>query len=377
VFAFRTVARSEGKSSAWSIAGLIPTSCGFLIMTFYGIIIGWVVYYFVQSLLGNLHQIDAPGAIQLYDNLLASPLELIFWTTLAIGATAFVIGRGVQKGLEKTVFITAPLFILIMVALLVYAFVQGNFAEGAQFVFTPDFSHLTWKSVLIALGQAFFSLSIAQGSLIAYGAYLDDKAYIPKMAFIIVIADTAIAIIAGLIVFPIVFANGLEPAAGTSLVFKTLPLAFGQMPLGSMFAAIFFAMLFFAAFTSAIALLEPMVAFIMDACNWTRTKAAAIVGLVLWIVAMIPLLGLNYWQDIHVMGKNLFDFTDDFTANVMIPLGALLLCIFVGWVMTKRDCADGLQLNEASLGFSVWRLIVRFVAPILILVIFINAVGII
>lgn len=375
-YSFRDLAIKAKRSPMWKLAGMLPILCGFTILCYYLVITGWVIDYFVHSLRGTFTGITHQGAIDLYNNLKANQLELILWTTIAVIATVYVIARGVQNGLEVTMYFMLPALVLLTIALLFYAFSTGSFWQGFSFVFKPDFSKLTSHGVLLALGQAFFTLSIATGAMLTYGAYVTKDTNISKTVFIICVADTVVALVAGLTIFPIVFANGLPPAQQEGLIFNVLPLAFGSMPFGSLFAAIFFLMLFFAAFTSAVALLEPTTAYLMDALKWSRVKATTIAGFVLWVITLASTASLNIGSDYTIFGLNFFNLLDYVSGNIMTPLGALFLCIFTGWRMHQIDTSDELQLPMSSLSFQIWRIIITYIAPILIIIIFLSALGV-
>lgn len=376
-YSFRDIAIRANKSPMWKVAGLLPILCGFTILCYYLIITGWVIDYFVDSVGDTFNGISIDGANFLFNDLLASPMHLLFWSTISVLATVYVIARGVHRGLELTMYFVFPAFLILIIALIIYAVNTGSFMAGFEFIFKPDFSKLTREGVLVALGQAFFTLSISTGAMLAYGAYVSKETNIGQTVFIICIADTLVALIAGLTIFPIVFANGLEPDAGPSLIFKTLPLAFGHMPYGSLFAAIFFLMLFFAAFTSAVSLLEPSAMYLMDAMKWSRVKATSTAGFAIWIITFASVASLNVAKDYLIFGMSFFDFLDYTTANVMIPVGALLLCIFTGWRMSKSDTVDELQLPSDGLKYKSWRFVIRYMAPLMILIIFLSAIGVI
>jgi NSS family neurotransmitter:Na+ symporter len=239
-------------------------------------------------------------------------------------------------------------------------------------MFTTDISKLTWGSVLAALGPAFFTLSIGMGAVMAYGAYLPEETSITGASAAVVTADTGIAILAGLAIFPLVFANGLTPADGPGLVFNTLPLAFGQMAGGVFFSTIFFLLLAFAAWTSAIGLMEPAVAWIVEHFNRTRAQATVMVGLVIWIIGFGSVLSFNLLADVKFLAGTIFDNVDYLTSNIMLPLGGLLITIFAGWIMCRNSTSD--ELGNSGTLFKSWRLLARFIAPIGILLVLINAV---
>jgi len=266
-----------------------------------------------------------------------------------------------------------PALLVLMLVLLVYSINSGYFGQGVAFMFTPDFDKLTWNSVLAALGQAFFTLSIGMGAIMAYGAYLPEETSITGASAAVVTADTAIAMLAGLAIFPLVFANGLEPGDGPGLVFNTLPLAFGQMSGGIFISTIFFVLLSFAAWTSAIGLMEPAVAWLVERYNRTRAQAAVIIGLLIWVIGFGSVLSFNVLSDVTFFAGTIFDNVDYLTSNIMLPLGGLLIAVFAGWVMCRNSTSD--ELGTSGNLFKTWRLLARIIAPLGILFVLLNAVG--
>ncbi|MCP5086739.1 MAG: sodium-dependent transporter, partial [Rhodobacteraceae bacterium] len=295
-----------------------------------------------------------------------------FCHTLFMGLTVFVVARGVERGLEQAVRFMVPALLVLMLVLLVYAIQSGYFGQGVAFMFTPDFDKLTWGSVLAALGQAFFTLSIGMGAVMAYGAYLPEETSISGASAAVVIADTSIAILAGLAIFPFVFAGGLNPADGPGLVFDTLPLAFGGMSGGVFLSTIFFVLLSFAAWTSAIGLMEPAVAWLVEHHNRSRAQAAVIVGFAIWIIGFGSVLSFNVLADLKFGAGTIFDNVDYLTSNILLPLGGLLITIFAGWVMCRNSTSD--ELGSSGGLYKAWRFLARFVAPVGILFVLINAV---
>jgi len=260
-----------------------------------------------------------------------------------------------------------------MVVLLGYSISSGHFGEGLAFMFEPDFSKVTWDTVLAAMGQAFFTLSIGMGAVMAYGAYLPEETSISGASATVAIADTMIAILAGLVIFPLVFANGLDPADGPGLVFITLPLAFGQMSGGTFFSTLFFVLLSFAAWTSAISLMEPAVAWVVEKFNRTRAQAAIFMGLLIWVVGFGTVLSFNVLSEFKFWRGTIFDNLDHLTINIMLPLGGVLIVIFAGWVMCRNSTAD--ELGGSGSIYKLWRVLTRYVAPIGILFVFLKAIG--
>jgi NSS family neurotransmitter:Na+ symporter len=290
-----------------------------------------------------------------------------------MAVSIFVVARGVEGGLERAVRFMVPALLLLLITLLGYSMNTGHFAEGMAFLFTPNFDKLTWDGVLAAMGQAFFTLSIGMGAVMAYGAYLPEETSITGSAAAVALADTTIAITAGLVIFPLVFANGLDIDAGPSLVFITLPLAFGQMTGGTIFGTLFFVLLSFAAWTSAISLLEPAVAWIVENYNRTRAQAAVLIGVVIWALGLGTVLSFNVLADVKFLRGTFYDNLDFLTINIMLPLGGLLIAIFAGWIMCRNSTAE--ELGGAGTSYKVWRVLVRYAAPIGILFVFLKAVG--
>jgi NSS family neurotransmitter:Na+ symporter len=291
-----------------------------------------------------------------------------------MAVTVFVVARGVERGLERAVRFMVPALVVIMLILLGYAMNTGAFQQGFAFLFRPDFAALTGNGVLVAMGQAFFTLSLGMGAVMAYGAYLPQQTSIIGTSIAVVCADTAIAILAGLVIFPIVFANGLDPSAGPGLIFETLPLAFGQLPGGAIFGALFFLLLAFAALTSGISLMEPAVAWIMENHGLGRVQAATLVGSVVWVLGFTTVLSFNRLSDFQFWNGTIFDNIDFLTSNILLPLGGLLITVFAGWVMCQNSSADELDETAGPL-FRLWRFLARYVAPVAVLLIFLNAIG--
>jgi len=268
-----------------------------------------------------------------------------------------------------------PALVIIMLVLLGYAINSGEFLQGLEFMFRPNFSRLTGGSVLAAMGQAFFTLSIGMGAVMAYGAYLPQDTSITKTAFAVVCGDTAIALLAGLVIFPIVFANGLDPNSGPGLIFETLPLAFGRLPGGVVFATLFFVLLAFAALTSAISLMEPAVAWVVESRDISRARASIIVGLIIWLLGFASVLSFNRLSEFKFWRGTLFDNLDFLTSNIMLPLGGLLITVFCGWVMCQNSSAD--ELDEGVGGiYQAWQIAARFIAPVAVLLVFLKAIGV-
>jgi len=371
--AVMNVAEESSRSRHWGWVGGMGIIAGFLILSYYSVIAGWAVDYVWLGLTGTFSEATPDQVNGFFDALMGNYWLLLLWHSVFMIATIYVVARGVQKGLEKTVKLLLPIMMILMAVLLGYAINLGHFMDGVNFLFTPDFSAISANGVLIAMGHAFFTLSLGMGAIMVYGAYLPKNVSITKATLFIAGADTLIALLAGLVIFPIVFAYGLEPGAGPGLIFKTLPLAFGNMPGGSFFAVLFFIVLVFTAFTSAISLLEPAVAWLMEKTCVTRIRASVFLGFCTWLLGIGTILSFNVAADVKLFSLNFFELIDFLTANIMLPLGGLFIAIFVGWRMKRAGVLDELGFSEGWF-HKIWRFILRYISTLAIITIFICTV---
>jgi len=369
VQAMATLAHENKASRLWFLLGLNGVLAGALILSFYTVIAGWGVSYFVESFKGSFIGITADQVGNHFTGLLANPYELLFWHTVVTLVTVFIVSKGVKSGLERAISFMMPGLLIILLILLGYASTTGSFGQSFSFLFSPDFSKLSWEAVLVAMGHAFFTLSIGLGTMMVYGSYLSKKHSIAKAGLWIAAADTIVALLAGLIIFSIVFANGLEPGAGPGLLFQTLPIAFGQMTGGWFFGTLFFALVIMAALSSAISLLEPAVSWFDQNWGIKRQKAAWILGFLIWTIGVGTVLSFNEWADVHFLGeRTFFDSLDFITANIMLPLGGLLMAIFVAWVLTPEHRQNEIDLSPGLMRWFVLDL--KWLAPVAILIVF-------
>jgi NSS family neurotransmitter:Na+ symporter len=357
------IAKDQKQNPAWAGIGWMGALCGFLILSFYSVIAGWALDYVLNTASGAFKDVSAEQSGDMFAALLASPLTLLFWHSVFMFLTMMVVARGVNKGLEKAIQILMPVLFVLLGVLLIYASTLSGFWQGFDFLFSFDPSKLSGESVIVALGHAFFTLSLGMGAIMAYGAYMPGNISIGKTVLVVGVLDTLVALVAGLIIFPIVFTNGLEPSAGPGLLFQTLPVAFGQMPFGTVFGSLFFILIAFAAWSSSISLGEPVVAWAVESRDMSRTKAAIIVGLVAWVLGIGTVLSFNLWSDITLFGKTIFDTLDFLTANILLPLGGLLIAVFVGWRMKNSDVAAELNMNKKWV-YTIWHIIVKYIAPV-------------
>jgi NSS family neurotransmitter:Na+ symporter len=371
----RDLAKEAGSSRLWSLLGWLGVAAGFLILSYYSVIAGWAMAYVVRVGSGVFDGVTADGVSNIFGQFIADPEKLLAWHSLFMVLTMLVVARGV-KGLERTVKFLMPALLVILVLLVAYAMEQGSFQQGVSFLFKADFSKITSDGVLTAMGHAFFTLSLGMGAIMVYGSYLPSKVSIGSTTVIIALADTAVALLAGLAIFPIVFANGLEPDSGPGLIFQTLPIAFGHMAYGSVFGTLFFVLLFFAAWSSSISLIEPAVAWLVENKRMSRMRACIWAGLVTWTVGIGSVLSFNLAADLTLFGKTFFDILDYLTANIMLPLGGLCIAIFAAWVMNKDTTRDELNLKQPVL-FNTWLFLVKFVSPLAVLIVFLKAIDVI
>jgi len=370
-----TLAAEAGRPKIWSMLGWFGVIAGFLILSYYSVIAGWALSYVFRTASGMFEGVTADGANSIFTALVSDPEKLLAWHTLFMIATTFVVARGVKHGLEKAVSYLMPMLFALLIVLVFYSMTTGYFMQGASFLFSPDFSKLTAQSVLTAMGHAFFTLSLGMGAIMVYGSYLPQDTSIAKASILIALADTVVALLAGLVIFPIVFANSLEPGAGPGLIFQTLPIAFGQMEAGVLIGTLFFILLVFAAWTSSISLIEPAVAWLVENHGMNRIYASVFVGMITWFVGLGSMLSFNVWSEHRLFGLNFFDLLDYLTANIMLPLGGLFIVIFAGWLM-KTEASKN-ELNTTKSGYNVWLILSRYVAPVAVMVVFLSAIGVI
>ncbi len=363
----KSLAVEANTSSAWTLLGATGALAGLLILSFYSVAAGWAMSY----IFNGFQNITAESSSSSFNNLLSSPSSLIFWHTLFISITVFIVARGILQGLEKWINTLMPILFLIILLLCIYAMQTGAFLEGLRYLFMPDFSKINPQVMLESLGQAFFTLSLGMGAIMAYGAYMPANQNIGRTAVSVAALDTGVALLAGIAIFPIVFANGLAPSEGPGLVFVTLPIAFSAMPLGILFGTLFFVLLSIAALSSSISLIEPGVAWLIESLKIKRTTATIMLGFTAWFLGLFSALSFNLISEFTIFGRNFFDATDFLTSQIMLPLGGIFIAIFVGWIMKKEHVLDGLGFKEDFI-FKAWYFSVRYIAPSLVGLVFLN-----
>lgn len=360
----------KSKNRSWTFAGVIGVLSGFLIMGFYPVVGGWALAYIVKSLTGLL---SAPGAIgDTFGGFITSPVEPLIWTVAFLALNVFIVARGVAGGIEKAGKILMPTLLIILVLIALRGMTLEGASAGLEFLFKPDFSEVNGATILSALGQAFFSLSLGMGCMITYGSYLNKSENLAGNAFIVTAMDTGAALLAGLAIFPALFAFGVEPTAGPGLVFVVVPSIFAEMGgLGVVLSAFFFVALTVAALTSSVSLLEVVVAYLMDERHMARKKAVYISSTIMIIMCVFASLSLGTMSGVTFLGVGAFDFFDILTDKIFLSIGGLLLCIFTGWFVKKEDLKNELTNNGTiSFGlFEIWYNLVKFVIPVAIAIV--------
>lgn len=376
----RALAKAEGRHGIWSWIGWMGVLAGFLILSYYSVIAGWALAYVFRTGSGAIQAVGSAGIKRIFTELVSDPEKLLAWHTIFMVMTMVVVARGVKNGLEMAVRYLMPALLILLLILVGYAMNTGHFYEAVDFLFKPDFSKLTGGAILTAMGHAFFTLSLGMGAIMIYGSYLPDNASIARTSIIISIADTAVALLAGLAIFPIVFSfPELTPGAGPGLIFQTLPMAFSQMPGGQIFGALFFILIVIAAWTSSISLIEPAVAWLIENRGMSRVMAAVWCGLATWLVGIATILSFSKWAfDFNFLGtvkhNGVFDILDILTANIMLPAGGFFIAIFAGWMMSEKHSREELAMGHS---YILWQFLIKYIAPTLVLVVILNLFGVI
>lgn len=371
----RHLVAETNMGAAWTGIGWLGVAAGFLILTFYSVIAGWALFYAGESIQGNLANITAETASASFNSLLADKSQLITYHSLFMLMVIAVVACGVVKGLGVAVRILMPLLFVLLLVLLGYGVQEGNFPKAVDFLFGFDFSKLSGSAILVAMGHAFFTLSLGMGSIMAYGAYMPEQAKVGQTVVTVAFLDTLVALVAGLAIFPVVFAHpGIEPSAGPGLMFVSLPVAFGNMPGGVLFGSTFFILVVLAAWSSAISLIEPAVAWLVESKGFSRLGANLLLGFAAWFIGLGTVLSFNDWAEwTPFFGMTFFDFLDYVTANLMLPLGGLFIAIFVGWIMKKEAVMEELKGASDSM-LNGWYTVLRYFSPLLVGLVFVYLV---
>ncbi len=382
------VGRATGKNAVgayrsldrrWTALGYCGMIASFFIMGFYFVVASWTAEYLVSSATGELASYSTAAEYQqLFDSFVSSPWRLLGYTWAFLAATHAIIYMGVNKGIERISKILMPILFLILIALAIKSLTMSGCREGLEFMFHPDFSKITPKVVIQALGQAFFSLSIASGCLITYASYFNSQTSLRSTAVQVTLLDTLVALLAGVIIFPACFSVGVTPGVGEQLVFVTLPGIFNQMSGGMIWSSAFFLLLVIAALTSTIAQHEVTTSYFIDEWNISRGKAACLSTLIVGILASTAALSLGVWAEYRLFGRRIFDIFDGFTANILLPLGGFFTTIYVGWKMDRGVLLNQLT-NDNTLKTTLVSSVIfllRYICPIMMMIIFLDNIGV-
>ena len=368
---------SKSKNPKWKFAGIIIIS-GLIILSFYSVVLGWILNYVFTSF-SDLPT-DAKTAGLAFETLISKDIALqLFYHTLIAGTVIYIVLKGIKEGIEKINLILMPLLGIILFGLLLYALSLDSFTKALSFMFTPDFSKIDENALLAALGQAFFTLSLGVGTIMTYSASLDKEVNFVKSSILVAIVDTSIAIIAGLIIFSFLFEAGAQSTDGPGLVFISLPVIFsGWGILGQIIAVSFFLALVFAGITSAVSMIEPSLMYFIERFNMTRKKATILCGGTFYILGIVALLSMStkYGADLTFFGKNAFDLMDFITSSVMMPLAAILTCVFLGYYVDKKLLEEKFLKHTSKTLFNIWYILVKYIVPFVILILLLNKLGI-
>ena len=371
IHTMKTLTKTSGANGAWQFIGWMGALAGFVILSYYSVVAGWAMAYVFEMGSGVFVNADGATASQVFADFTGSPGKVVLWHSIFMLLTMFIVARGITEGLERTVKYLMPALFALLLVLVGYAMNSGHFMEGVAFLFSFDFDKLTGAGVLMAMGQAFFTLSLGLGAIMTYGAYMPKDASILSSATSIALIDTSMALLSGLVIFPLVFANGLESSAGPGLMFVTIPIAFGSMSGGTFFGVMFFVLVSFAAITSAISLVEPALAWFVEKLNTSRRNGAIVVCTIAWALGLGSAFSTNIGSELYLLpGMTFFDSMDYVSNNIMLPLGGMLIALFTGWFLSQDIVARQLQISGGKL--IMFKVLVRFVAPIGVGLVFIN-----
>lgn len=363
----------------WYLIGLMGIVAAFMILAFYSTIAGWTLEYLFQAVSDGFNGKSSIELKDSFESFQAAPFRPVFWQLIFMVLTGYIVFSGVNKGIERYSKILMPVLFLLIIVISIRSLTLSGAGEGLKFLFKPDFSKITWKVLLAALGQAAFSLSIGMGTLITYGSYIRKNINLPRTVLQVTAADTFIAILAGIMIFPAVFAFNIDPAEGTGLVFIVLPKIFGQMPGGYFFAILFFILLGIAALTSTVSMLEVVVAYFSEELNLSRKKASIISSMAIFFVGIFATLSFGPLREFQIFNKSIFGWLDYISISILLPLGAILIVLFVGWYLGKKNVIDELSnggiLKLKMIG--IFMFIMKFLAPIAIAAVFIYGLGLI
>ncbi len=360
----------KSTSKSWTFAGVLGVLSAFFIMGFYPVVGGWALAYVFKSFTGLLSNMDAIGDV--FGNFIGNPVEPLVWMVIYLAMNVIIVAKGIAGGIEKAGKVLMPTLYVLFIIIAIRSISLTGAGAGLEFLFKPDFSAVTGKTILDALGQAFFSLSLGMGCMVTYGSYLSKSEKLPSNALLVTMLDTSVALLAGIAIFPALFAFGLAPAQGPGLIFVVMPQVFASMGgLGTIFAVIFFIALTVAALTSSVSLLEVVVAYLIDERKIERKKSVSIAGGIMVVTGLLSSLSMGLMSGVTIFGVGFFDLFDILTDKIFLGIGGLLLAVFVGWFVKKEDLKDELT-NGGTVKFGlfeVWYSLIKYVIPVAIAIV--------
>lgn len=369
-----------GPKQPWYLVGVAGVLSAFLILAFYTEVAAWVFAYIFKAGMGVLSSTKPEVTSKAFADMITSPVQSLVWQWIVLAVISGIIIAGVSKGIEKMTKRLVPCLFFLLVLVVIRSLTLPGAAQGINFLFMPDFSKVTGATVLTAMGLSFFKLSVGMGTMITYGSYFRDDQNVPATATRVMLADVLVSILAGLAIFPAVYAFGFEPNAGPQLLFITIPAVFSSMPAGQVFMVVFFILTAIAATGAMLSLLEVPVAFLSERLNWSRTKATLITLVGLVLLGSTAALSNSTLAEFKLFGKTMFDLLDFSTSNILLPLGGLFLCLFAGWRWGYPSIVDaasnGGSLNNGGVTKAFYA-VVRYVTPVLVFIVLLNGLGII
>jgi|SRR5215471_2573558 len=366
-YAIIAVAAAAGASRRWGLCGLLGVAAAFIILSYYSVIGGWAIAYAVNTALQGLGGADVRAVQARFDALLAAPLTMTAYHLVFMAAVAFIVAGGVSKGIEAACKILMPILIGLIVIIGLFSMTQGDLAATWRFLFSIDPGHMSLRVALDAVGLGFFSIGVGFSLMITYAAYAGAEVDLREVAIVTILGDTAVSMAAGFAVFPVVFAEGLDPAAGSGLMFVTLPLAFAKIPGGTIAAVGFFVLLVVAAVASGLSMMEMPVAMLTHR-GWSRRRATIAAAAAIWLCGLPTVLSFNYWATWHPFAAvplfadaTVFDLLDHLTSNMMLPLGGISLALFAGWTLPPQLLADEIGIGPRA--GRLLRFLLRYIVP--------------
>lgn len=371
-----------GRSKGWKWGGKLTIATGFIVSSFYSVIAGWTLGYLIEAIIGNLHQFQlSEDALVHFTNLSSSPFWTVGFHFLFIAICCLVLLTGVRRGIEVGSKIMMPLLFMVLVVLVIKGISLPKSMEGINFLFSPKWDSLTPSSVAMALGQAFFTLSLGQGTMITYGSYLSQREDIPRSCIPVVLLNTLVGLLVGVAVFAIVFSAGLTPSSGPALIFETLPVVFSQISWGYSLAILFFVLVAIAAITSEISALEPAISYLIDEKGWSRKKSTFFVTIGAFALGIPSALSFSSWKKATLFGATFYDIASNLSVNFLVPIGGFLAVFLVGWRWGIRPAFENLRTGSTSFFqdrpylASYFKICIKYTAPILIVFILLNLLG--